>query len=74
MVTPHEVDQDKVTVCDMPAWLVHKMPTAEEVLPMMSLGAAYALFRHEELGSKWAGQLADLPKGTSQRSGVTRSP
>ena len=60
MVTANEVDVDGETICDTPAWLAHKMLTVEQVLPMMTIEAAYALFRDEEVGSLRAGKLADL--------------
>jgi predicted amidohydrolase YtcJ len=60
MVTPFEVDADGQTICDTPDWLAHKMLTVEQALPMMSIEAAYALFRDEEVGSLRKGKLADL--------------
>jgi len=60
MVTPFEVDVDGETICDTPEWIAHKMLTVEQVLPMMTIEAAYALFRDEEVGSLRAGKLADL--------------
>jgi predicted amidohydrolase YtcJ len=59
MVTPCEVDGDG-TICDTPDWLAHKLLTVEQVLPMMTIEAAYALFRDQEVGSLRAGKLADL--------------
>ena len=55
-----EVDADGETICDTPEWLAHKMLTVDQVLPMMTIEAAYALFRDEEVGSLRAGKLADL--------------
>ena len=60
MVTPFEVEVDGVTVCDTPEWLDHKMLTVEQVLPMLTIEAAYALFRDQEVGSLRPGKLADL--------------
>jgi predicted amidohydrolase YtcJ len=60
MVTPFEVDVDGQTTCDTPDWLAHKMLTVEQVLPTMTIEAAYALFRDEEVGSLRSGKLADL--------------
>jgi predicted amidohydrolase YtcJ len=60
MVTPFEVDVDGETVCDTPDWIAHKLLTVEQALPMMTVEAAHALFREEEVGSLRAGKLADL--------------
>jgi predicted amidohydrolase YtcJ len=60
MVTPFEVDSDGATVCATPTWLEHKMLDVEQVLPMMTIEAAYALFRDGEVGSLRPGKLADL--------------
>jgi predicted amidohydrolase YtcJ len=60
MVTPFEVGVDGETICDTPDWIAHKMLTVEQVLPMMTIEAAYALFRDQEVGSLRAGKLADL--------------
>lgn len=54
------VHADGETICDTPEWLAHKMLTVEQVLPMMTIEAAYALFRDEEVGSLRTGKLADL--------------
>lgn len=60
MVTPFEVGRDGNTICNTPDWLAHKMLTVEQVLPMMTTEAAYAIFREQEVGSLRAGKLADL--------------
>jgi len=60
MVTPFEVDGDGVTICSTPEWLTQKMLTVEQVLPMMTTEAAYALFRDDEVGSLAPGKFADL--------------
>jgi predicted amidohydrolase YtcJ len=60
MVTAYEVGVDGETFCETPAWIAHKNLTVEQVLPMMTIEAAYALFRDEEVGSLRAGKLADL--------------
>jgi predicted amidohydrolase YtcJ len=60
MVTPYEVGADGVTICDTPAWLTAKTLTVGEVLPMMTIGGAYALFRDEEVGSLEPGKFADM--------------
>jgi predicted amidohydrolase YtcJ len=60
MVAPFEVDADGGTICDTPEWLAHKMLTVDQVLPMMTIEPAYALFRDQEVGSLRPGKLADL--------------
>ncbi|MBC7810728.1 MAG: amidohydrolase family protein [Burkholderiales bacterium] len=60
MVTLHQIDPDGVTICDTPEWLTNKTLTVEEALPMMTIEAAYALFRDEEVGSLEVGKYADL--------------
>lgn len=60
MVTPHQVDKDGVTICDTPAWLTAKTITVQEALPMMTIEAAFALFRDDEVGSLKPGKFADL--------------
>jgi predicted amidohydrolase YtcJ len=60
MLTPLEVSNDGVTVCETAPWLADKTLTAEEALPMMTINSAYALFRDEEVGSLEVGKFADL--------------
>jgi predicted amidohydrolase YtcJ len=60
MVTQWEVDVDDVTTCPTPEYLSHKTLTVEQALPMMNIGAAYALDRDSEVGSLVPGKLADL--------------
>ncbi len=60
LVTDHELDGDGVTVCNTPDWLSQKTITLEQALPMMTIEAAYALFRDTEVGSLRAGKLADV--------------
>ena len=59
-VTRKEVDEDGVTICEPPDWLAAHRITAQEALPMMTIEAAYALFRDEEVGSLKPGKFADL--------------
>jgi predicted amidohydrolase YtcJ len=59
MVTRQEVAPDG-SVCTPPDWLKRHTITVEEALPMMTTGAAYALFREDELGELKPGLLADL--------------
>ena len=60
MVTPYEVASDGETVCDTASWVAEKTLSVDEALPMMTIEAAYALFREEEVGSIWPGKYADL--------------
>ena len=59
LVTRNEVDQDG-RVCESPAWQKAHAVTVAEALPMMTINAAYALFRDEEVGSLEPGKYADL--------------
>jgi predicted amidohydrolase YtcJ len=47
-------------VCQGDAWLKEQTLTVEEVLPMMTINSAYALFRDKEVGSLEVGKFADL--------------
>lgn len=58
-VTRKQIREDG-TVCEPPEWAADDLFTIEEALPMMTIKAAYALHREEELGSLKAGKLADL--------------
>lgn len=60
LVTPNEVDFDGETICPTPEWVKQKTLTVPEALPMMTINAAYALNREDEVGSLRAGKLADL--------------
>jgi predicted amidohydrolase YtcJ len=60
MVTPYTIFSDDRTECDDPIWWTGRTFTADEVLPMMTIEGAYALFRDEEVGSLEAGKFADL--------------
>jgi predicted amidohydrolase YtcJ len=59
LITRADVDADG-TVCPAPAWHQAHTITAEEALRMMTINAAYALFRDEEVGSLVVGKYADL--------------
>lgn len=59
LVTFNEVAPDG-TVCEAPAWLQSHAITVAEALPMMTINAAYALFREEEVGSLMPGKYADM--------------
>jgi len=48
------------TVCPAPTWLKENAITAAEALSMMTVNAAYALFRDGEVGSLEPGKYADL--------------
>ena len=52
--------RDDGTVCEPPEWAADDLFIVEEALPMMTIKAAYALHREEEIGSLKAGKLADL--------------
>jgi predicted amidohydrolase YtcJ len=60
LVTRKEVAPDGVTICEPPDWLAKTTITVEEAVKMMTTGAAYSLFRDEEVGSLVPGKLADL--------------
>jgi predicted amidohydrolase YtcJ len=59
MVTRKQVNTDGA-ICDPPDWLKAGTLRIEEVLPMMTINSAYALFFEKEIGSLEAGKLADL--------------
>jgi predicted amidohydrolase YtcJ len=48
------------TVCDPPDWMADRRISIEEALPMVTINAAYLLFREDEVGSIEPGKLADL--------------
>jgi predicted amidohydrolase YtcJ len=60
LVTRKEIAEDGVTICEPPDWLAATALTVEEALPLMTIDAAYAIFREDEVGSLKAGKLADL--------------
>jgi predicted amidohydrolase YtcJ len=47
-------------LCEPPDWLAEKAITVEQGLHLMTTGAAYSLFREEEVGSLQVGKYADL--------------
>lgn len=59
MVTRQEVLDDG-TVCEPPTWLADNALTVDEVLRLMTIGGAYALWRDGEVGSLVPGKFADL--------------
>jgi predicted amidohydrolase YtcJ len=59
MVTRKQVNTDG-SICNPPDWLKSGALRIDEVLPMMTINAAYALFFDNEVGSLAAGKLADL--------------
>lgn len=59
MVTRAELADDG-TICAPPDWVAYNALTVDEVLHLMTLGAAYALDRDQEVASLVAGKLADL--------------
>ena len=59
LVTRADVAADG-TVCPAPAWHQVHTITAEEALRMMTVNAAYALFRDAEVGTLTPGKYADL--------------
>jgi predicted amidohydrolase YtcJ len=48
------------SVCEPPPWLADRTLTTAEALPMLTINAAYLLFREDEVGSLRPGKLADL--------------
>ncbi len=59
LVTRNEVGEDG-RVCEAPDWQKAHTVTVAEALSMMTINAAYALFRDEEVGSLESGKYADL--------------
>jgi len=59
LVTRNEVGEDG-RLCEAPSWQKQHTITAVEALHMMTTGAAYALFRDEEVGRLAPGYYADL--------------
>jgi hypothetical protein len=59
MVTRKQANTDG-SICDPPDWLKAGALRIEEVLPMMTINSAYALFFEKEIGSLEPGKLADL--------------
>lgn len=58
-VTRREVAEDG-SICEPPDWAADDTLSVDEALPMMTIDAAYAIFREDELGSLKIGKLADL--------------
>ncbi len=58
-VTRNEVNTDG-SICVAPDWFKEGALRVEEVLPMMTINSAYALFFENEVGSLESGKLADL--------------
>ena len=56
---PYNIVQD-MTECSDPPWLSGMEFSVDEVLPMMTIEGAYALFRDKEVGSLEPGKYADL--------------
>jgi|GEM_PF-2851684 len=59
MVTHNEVARNG-TIYPPPSWLATNTLSVQEAFPMMNIGAAYAIFRDEEVGSLKPGKFADL--------------
>jgi len=59
LVTRNGVGEDG-EICEAPDWQRQHTITAEEALQMMTVNAAYALFREEEVGSLAPGKYADV--------------
>ena len=59
MVTRKQVNADG-SICNPPDWLVAGALRIEEILPMMTINSAYALFLEKEIGSLEPGKLADI--------------
>ena len=59
MVTRNQINDDG-SVCVAPDWLKQGALEIDEVLPMMTINAAYALNMEKEIGSIEAGKLADI--------------
>jgi predicted amidohydrolase YtcJ len=59
MVTRAELADDG-SICQPPDWIAHNALSVDEALHLMTVGAAYALDRDQEVGSLVAGKYADL--------------
>lgn len=59
LITRNDVDVEGI-VCPAPDWHQAHTITAADALPMMTINAAYARFRNEEVGSIEVGKYADL--------------
>ena len=60
MTTHSGINSQDGTVCHPPNWLAANTLSVQEALPMMNIGAAYAIFRDEEVGSLKPAKFADL--------------
>ena len=58
-VTRNQVADDG-SICEAQDWLKQGALTVDEALHIMTINAAYALFREDEIGSLEAGKLADM--------------
>lgn len=59
LTTLREVAEDG-SICEPADWLADRTLTINEALPMLTIDAAYVLFREDEVGSLEPGKLADL--------------
>jgi len=59
LTTVREVAEDG-SICEPADWLADRTLTISEALPMLTINAAYLLFREDEVGSLEHGKLADL--------------
>jgi predicted amidohydrolase YtcJ len=59
LTTLREVAEDG-SICEPAEWLAERTLTIREALPMLTINAAYVLFRDDEVGSLEPGKLADL--------------
>jgi predicted amidohydrolase YtcJ len=59
LTTFKEISQEGL-ICEPTDWLVGRSLTIDEALPMVTINAAYLLFREDEVGSLEPGKLADL--------------
>lgn len=59
LTTLREVAEDG-SICEPAEWLADRTLTITEALPMLTINAAYMLFREDEVGSLEPGKLADL--------------
>jgi predicted amidohydrolase YtcJ len=59
LTTLREVAEDG-SICEPAEWLADRTLPITEALPMLTINAAYMLFREDEVGSLAVGKLADL--------------
>jgi predicted amidohydrolase YtcJ len=59
LTTLREVMEDG-SICEPAEWLADRTLTTSEALPMLTINAAYVLFREDEIGSLEPGRLADV--------------